>query len=143
MDINARMRTTVALPDAVVEFLQKPLLAALGTVSPSGRPQVTPVWFLYEDGHLLVNTSRGRVKLRNVQANPAVTVTVVDGEDPYRYVQIQGRVVRFDREHGDRDINRLSIRYRGRPYQYPPTDAPANRVSLIIEPRRWHTMGFR
>jgi PPOX class probable F420-dependent enzyme len=133
----------MALPEAVVEFLQKPNLAVLGTVSPKGQPQVTPVWFLYENGHILVNTSKGRVKLRNVEANPAVTVTVVDQDNPYRYVQIQGTVVGFDRKNGDRDINRLSQRYRGRPYQYPPTDAPEHRVSLLIQPLRAHTMGFR
>ena len=133
----------MALPEAVVEFLQKPNLGVLGTVSPRGRPQVTPVWFLYESGHILVNTSKGRVKLRNAEANPAVTVTVVDQDDPYRYVEIQGTVVEFDRMNGDRDINRLSQRYRGRPYKYPPTDAPENRVSLLIKPLRAHTMGFR
>ena len=133
----------MALPERVVEFLQKPNLAVLGTVSPAGRPQVTPVWFLFEDGHLLVNTSKGRVKLRNVEANPAVTVTVVDRDDPYRYVQIQGTVVKLDREHGARDIDRLSLRYRGGAYTYPPTDAPENRVSLLIKPIRSHTMGFR
>jgi PPOX class probable F420-dependent enzyme len=127
----------------VVEFLQAPNLAVLGTVSPAGRPQVTPVWFLYEDGHIIVNTSQGRVKLRNVEANPAVTVTVVDRNDPYRYVQIQGTVVALDRRNGDRDINRLSQRYRGRPYKYPPTDAPERRVSLHIKPLRAHAMGFR
>lgn len=133
----------MALPEAVEEFLQRPNLAAFGTVSPSGRPQVTPVWFLYERGRILVNTSKGRAKLRNVQANPAVAVTVVDRNDPYRYVQILGTVVELDWANGHRDINRLSQRYRGRPYVYPPTDAPANRVSLLIEPLRVHTMGFR
>ena len=131
------------LPERVIEFLQKPNLAVLGTVSPAGRPQVTPVWFLFEDGHLLVNTSKGRIKLRNVEANPAVTVTVVDRDDPYRYVQIQGTVVKLDRDHGARDIDRLSMRYRGRTYTYPPTDAPENRVSLLIKPIRSQTMGFR
>jgi hypothetical protein len=72
-----------------------------------------------------------------------VTVTVVDRDDPYRYVQIQGTVVELDRKNGDRDINRLSQRYRGRPYKYPPTDAPEYRVSLLIKPLRAHTMGFR
>ena len=131
------------LPERVIEFLQKPNLAVLGTVSPAGRPQVTPVWFLFEDGHILVNTSKGRVKLRNVETNPAVTVTVVDRDDPYRYVQIQGTVVKLDRDHGARDIDRLSMRYRGRTYTYPPTDAPENRVSLLIKPIRSQTMGFR
>jgi len=134
----------VALPDPVREFLQKPNLAVLATAGPDGRPQATPVWFLLEDdGHIMINTSQGRLKLRNVEANPHVALAVYDRDNPYQYVQIRGRVVEINRERGAADIDRLSLRYRGRPYQYPPTDRPANRVSLLIKPRTVHTMGFR
>jgi PPOX class probable F420-dependent enzyme len=125
----------VTLDREVRAFLEEPLAAVLATVSPSGRPQATPVWFLVEDGHILVNTSRGRVKLRNMRANPHVVLTVVDPRNMYRWVQIRGQVVRFDPARGARDIDRLSQRYRGQPYQYPPTDRPENRVSVLIEPR--------
>ncbi len=133
----------MALPERVVEFLQEPNLALLGTLSPSGWPQVTPVWFLYEDGHVLINTSRGRAKLRNVELNPRVSLAVVDRADPYRYVEILGKVVRFDREHGARDIDRLSMRYRGHPHRYLPSDGREHRVTLLIKPVRTHTHGFR
>lgn len=126
----------MALPDSVREFLQKPNLAMLATVSPRGRPQATPVWFMVDGDHVLVNTSRDRVKHRNVEAHPYVALTVVDRDDPYRFVQIQGKVLRLDWEHGARDIDRLSQRYLGRPYRYPPTDGPERRVSLIIEPSK-------
>ncbi|HXF83638.1 MAG TPA: PPOX class F420-dependent oxidoreductase [bacterium] len=134
----------MALPAAVREFLQKPHLAVLATVGPTGRPQATPVWFLLEDdGHIMVNTAQGRRKLRNIEANPHVALTIYDPHDPYRYVQIRGRVVKIDRDRGAADIDRLSLRYRGRPYQYPPTDHPANRVTLLIRPRTVQAMGFR
>lgn len=133
----------LALPDAVVKFLQAPAVGILATASPRGRPQATPVWFLLEDGLILVNSSRGRLKLKNMQVNPRVAFTVVDPQNIYRYVQIQGRVVRFERERGARDIDRLSQRYGGRPYQYPPTDRPENRVTILIEPLRFNTMGFK
>ncbi|MDQ7842629.1 MAG: PPOX class F420-dependent oxidoreductase [Armatimonadota bacterium] len=134
----------MALPDAVREFLQKPNLAVLATVSPDGRPQATPVWFLVEDdGHIMINTARGRVKLRNVEVNPHVALAVYDRDDPYRYVQIRGRVVKIDPARGAADIDRLSLRYRGRPYQYPPSSGPADRVTLLIRPRTVHTTGFR
>src|SRR3972149_6356293 len=64
------------------------------TVTPAaggGRLQATPVWFLVEDGQILINTSRGRAKLRNMEANPRVALTIVDQNDPYAYVEIQGR----------------------------------------------------
>lgn len=123
------------IPDDVRRLLEKPLPAVLATVSPKGRPQATPVWFLLEDNHILINTSAGRVKLRNIEANPNVALTIVDPENIYSYVQIRGKVVKMDRQRGAADIDRLSMRYHGRPYRYPPTDSPEKRVSLLIRPR--------
>lgn len=135
--------TAVDLPEAVKAFLEKPHFAVLATVSPSGRPQATPVWYLVENDHILVNASQGRKKLQNLKANPRVAVTVIDRENPYRYVQIQGKVVKWDNQRGARDIDRLSMRYRGRSYQYPPTDAPEKRVTLLIRPTRFNAMGVK
>ncbi len=131
------------LSDSVGEFLKKPNFAVLATISPSGNPQATPVWFLLEGDHILINTSKGRVKLRNMQANPEVALEVHDLSNPYQYVQIRGKVVAFDSGNGARDIDRLSQRYRGRSYQYPPTDAPANRVSIRIQPHATNSMGLK
>ncbi len=123
------------IPEDVRRFLEKPNAAVLATVSLRGRPQATPVWFALEGNQILINTSAGRVKLRNIEANPNVALTIVDPQNIYTYVQIRGKVVKFDREHGARDIDRLSMRYHGRPYVYPPTDGPDKRVSLWIRPR--------
>jgi len=95
------------------------------------------VWFLLDGDHILINTSAGRVKLRNMEADPRVTLTIVDRENFYRYVQIRGRVSVFHREDGAHDIDRLSLRYRGKPYTYPPTDAPERHVSIYIRPQRF------
>lgn len=124
----------VDLSGAVRRFLERPNLAVLATIGASGAPQATPVWFMVEDGRILINTSRGRAKLANMRRNPRVAVTIVDRDDPYTWVQIRGRVVAFDREHGARDIDRLSLRYRNRHYVYPPTDRPEHRVTVLIEP---------
>jgi PPOX class probable F420-dependent enzyme len=133
----------VALDDATRTFLEAPHVAVLATVSPGGRPQATPVWYLLDGDEIVINTSKGRVKLRNLEKNPRVALTVVDAKDMYHYVQIQGRVVRFDQEHGARDIDRLSMRYRGRPYTYPGHDRPENRVTLVIRPLAVSGMGRR
>lgn len=128
--------------EPVKKFLEKPNLAVLATISPSGRPQATPVWFLLDGDEILMNTSQGRVKLRNVQADPRVAVTIYDKDNPYLYVQVRGRVT-IDPKSGARDIDRLSQRYRGKPYQYPPSDAPERRVSLHLKPSAISGMGFR
>lgn len=128
--------------DPVKKFLEKPNLAVLATISPSGRPQATPVWFLLDGDEILMNTSQGRAKLRNVQADPRVAVTIYDKDNPYLYVQVRGRVT-IDPKSGARDIDRLSQRYRGKPYQYPPSDAPEKRVSLRLKPSAISGMGLR
>lgn len=125
-----------AIPDQVKKFLEKPNFAVLATQSQSGRVQATPVWFLLDGGEILINTSAGRKKLGNMEANPRVTLAIVDRENPYQYVQIQGRVRKFDKENGPRDIDRLSQRYHGRPYPYPGGDSPKNRVTIRIVPDR-------
>ena len=130
------------IPAPVKAFLEKPNFAVLATQSPSGRLQATPVWFILADGHILINTSAGRTKLRNMEANRRVTLAIVDRENPYRYVQIQGKVVKFDRESGPKDIDRLSQRYLGGPYKYQAGDVPKNRVSVRIEPEKINTMGL-
>ncbi len=130
------------IPEPIKTFLEKPNFAVLATTSRSGRVQATPVWFIHANGQILINTSAGRAKLRNMERDPRVALAIVDRENPYRYVQIQGKVVKLDRENGAKDIDRLSQRYHGRPYQYPPTDNPKNRISIHIAPERITTMGF-
>ena|SRR5437879_699220 len=130
------------IPEPVKAFLDKPNLAVLATRSRGGRVQATPVWFLRADGHILINTKAGRTKLRNMQANPQVALAIVDRENPYQYVQIQGKVVKFDRESGAKDIDRLSQRYMGGPYKYAPDDGPKERISILIVPEKINTGGF-
>lgn len=125
----------------VRRFLDKANVAVLSTRSARGI-QATPVWFMYTDGHILINTAKGRVKLRNMQARPEVALTVVNLENPYQYVQIQGKVAAFDTENAAKDIDRLSQRYMGKPYQYPGGDHPRNRVSIRIQPTRVTAMGL-
>lgn len=134
------MPTQIAEP--VRQFLEKPNVAVLATQSPSARLQATPVWFLYADGQILINTSKGRAKLRNIEAHREVALAIVDAQNPYRYVQIQGKVVAIDPKSGAGDIDRLSQRYLGKPYAYPANDRPENRVTVLIEPRRVNAQGL-
>jgi PPOX class probable F420-dependent enzyme len=123
------------IPERVKAFLARPNFAVLATVDPRGRPHATPMWFLLEeDGTLLLNTSQGRAKLRNLRRNPWVALVVYDGGNPYQYVQIRGRVKEISRERGARDIERLARRYTGTAFSYRGGDSPERRVSLLVEP---------
>lgn len=90
----------------------------LATIMEDGSPQVTPVWFSTDGEHILINTNEGRVKDRNMKARPQVAMAIQDPRDPYRYIQVRGKVVSFTREMGDEHINQLSLTYDGKPWPY-------------------------
>jgi PPOX class probable F420-dependent enzyme len=116
------------------------VVAQLGTVMPDGTPQVTPIWFDYQEGRLRVNSARGRVKDRNMRRNPAVALSLVDPENAYRYVSIRGRVVEVTEEGADAHIDRLARKYLGKD-RYPWRRPGEVRVSYTIVPERVSGMG--
>ena len=134
---------TMHFDDATRAFLNEPHAAVLATVSPKRRPQATPIWYVLDGDEIIANTSKGRVKLHNLEKHPYLALTIVDPKNMYRYVQIQGKVVRFDTKTGARDIDRLSTRYTGKSYTYPGGDRPENRVTLVIRPLTLSGMGRR
>jgi PPOX class probable F420-dependent enzyme len=78
-----------------------------------GSPQVTPIWFGWDGTHLILNTARGRVKDRVMKRGGQVALLIVDPADPYRYVQIRGRVIDETETGGYDTICDLRLKYRG------------------------------
>ena len=93
-------------------------LLYLATTMPDGSPQVSPVWFSIEGEHVLINTNEGRTKDRNMKARPRVAMVIQDPADQDRYLGIRGEVVEFSREGANEHINRLSLKYYGKPWRY-------------------------
>ena len=93
-------------------------LLYLATTMRDGSPQVTPVWFSTDGGHILVNTNEGRVKDKNMKARPKVAMTIQDPNNPYRYLGIRGEVVNYTTEGADEHINKLSLKYDDEPWKY-------------------------
>jgi PPOX class probable F420-dependent enzyme len=130
-----------AIPDKYLDLLErKKAFAALATTMSDGSPQVTPVWFDYKDGIVRVNTARGRVKARNLKQGVAVALAVVDPDNPYRYVQIRGRVRRVSEEGAGAHIDTLSKKYLGKD-KYPNAAPGEVRVMAEIEPGSASGMG--
>jgi PPOX class probable F420-dependent enzyme len=129
------------LPAAYRDLFERETFAAFATVMPDGTPQVTPVWIDYDGEHVLVNTARGRQKERNVQANPAVGVMVLDPGDPYRYVSVRGEVVAVTEDGAVEHANELARRYMD-VEQYPNLgEEQGPRVKLVVRPDRVITSG--
>jgi PPOX class probable F420-dependent enzyme len=119
---------------------QKKAFANLATVMPDGTPQVTPVWFDYRNGILRVNTAKGRTKARNMTPGAAVAAVIVDPDNPYRYVQIRGRVARVAEEGADAHIDQLAKKYLGQD-KYPYGQPGDVRMMIEIEPKSVSGMG--
>jgi PPOX class probable F420-dependent enzyme len=65
-------------------------VATLATVGPDGRPQLSEVWFLADGDQVAVSLNDSRQKTKNLVANPAVTLFILDLANPYRYLEIRG-----------------------------------------------------
>ena len=74
----------------VQEFLKEANVAVLATVDAEGRPHAAPVWYLYEDGDLVVSTGRGSHKHRNIERNPNITLVADRRSLPYFAVMLSG-----------------------------------------------------
>jgi len=111
----------------------------LATLMPDGSPQVTPVWFNVSGDYILINSALGRVKDRNMRARPSVALAIADPRNPYRYVQIRGKVVEITTEGARAHIDALAFKYHGQPKYGGPADE--QRVIYKIKPARVNTMG--
>ncbi|MBI3994220.1 MAG: PPOX class F420-dependent oxidoreductase [Candidatus Lambdaproteobacteria bacterium] len=114
--------------------------AHMATVMRDGTLQVTPVWVDLDGERVLINSALGRVKDRNLRTNPAVTVEVQDPGNPYRYISVRGRVVKFRQEGATEHIHKLAQRYMG-VEKYPYLKPGMQRVIYEIEPLSVHTAG--
>lgn len=82
---------TTAIPDSHLDLAQQPV-ATLATVGPDGRPQLSAVWFLYDDGKLRISLNTSRQKTKNLRANPAATLFILDPSG-FRYLEVRGDAV--------------------------------------------------
>jgi PPOX class probable F420-dependent enzyme len=84
---------TDVIPKAYLELFDKPVFAHLATLMNDSSPQVTPVWVDYDGTHVRFNSALGRVKDKNVRRDPRVAMSIQALANPYRYLQVRGRVV--------------------------------------------------
>ncbi len=127
-------------PDSHRDLLAKKAFANIATVGAAGAPQVTPVWFDAEGDLIRINTAKGRVKDRNLRRNPMVALSVMDPDNPYRYVQVRGRVTEVTENGADAHIDALAKKYTGAD-RYAHRRPGEVRVIFKIKPERVQVMG--
>ena len=128
------------IPEKYRDLFNKRAFANLGTIMPDGRPQVTPVWVDYDGTHVIFNSAKGRQKDRNVRRDPRVALAIVDPDNPYRYLEIRGRVAEITEEGAAHHIDKMAKKYLGVD-KYPYGQAGEVRVLYKILPEHTTMMG--
>ena len=125
------------IPESHLDLMQKPAFAHLATIREDGTPQVTPVWFDYDGEFVLIDSAEGRLKDRNIRRDPRVTIEIQDPANPYRYLEIRGKVEVVTNEGALEMIDKLSMKYLGQA-KYPYARPGEVRVLYKIRPLKAH-----
>jgi PPOX class probable F420-dependent enzyme len=140
----------VKLESKVRTFLEGPRYAVLATVYPNGAPHLTEMWYELRDDQIVFNTTEERIKRRNLDGDPRVSLLVSSrkGQPTWEqaaYVRLEGtvRVVATGKVAFD-DIIALSIRYDGPESEAGAraTFANAHRVTYAMTIRRVYPKGL-
>lgn len=129
------------IPDSHRDLLDRPIVVSLATLQPDGSPQVMPMWADLMDGKVRVNAAVGRQKHANMVARPVVSVLVIDPDDPFRFIEIRGRIISWSVEQdAELHADKLITEYRGA--EFVPTEPRTETRSMFsIEPVRVLTGG--
>ena len=128
------------IPEKYRDLFQKKAFCSLGTLMPDGSPQVTPVWCDFDGTHVIVNSAKGRRKDTNMRRDPRVSLAIIDPDNPYRYLEVRGRVDEITETGADAHIDKMAKKYIGMD-KYPHRQPGEVRVLYRIKPERISSMG--
>jgi PPOX class probable F420-dependent enzyme len=122
------------VPDSHRDLLDSPV-ATLATIDDDGFPQLTEVWFLYEDDRLKVSINTSRAKARFLEKRPECSLMLLDLQNPYRYLEVRGRA-RVEPDEDRAFAAKVGAKYEADLTAY---DAPEDgRLVVTIEPVKVH-----
>lgn len=124
-----------AIPDKAKHLFEGKELAHVATLNADGSPQVSAVWVALDGDLITFNTAEGRVKTKNLHANPSVAVSITGEENPYENLVVQGKVVEMAHDGADDDIDALAKRYLDAD-SYPFRQPGEQRVIVKIQPEK-------
>lgn len=125
------------IDDSARQFLAGAHHAVIATVRSDGQPVTVATWYLLDGDRILVNMDARRRRLRHLREDPRVSLTVLDRDNWYTHLSLQGRVVEWRDDTDLRDIDRLARHYGRERYD----DREHARVSAWIEVEHLHGWG--
>jgi len=102
-----------SIPEKFLDLFTKKSYANIATLMPDGSPLVTPVWCDYDGEHVLINTVIGTMKDKNLQRDPRLSMSIMDPDNPHRYLEIRGQVAERTVEGADAHIDKMAKKYLG------------------------------
>jgi PPOX class probable F420-dependent enzyme len=131
---------SVKIEGRAEELLKAKNFCHVATLRADGSVHGVPVWVDVQDGRPVLNTAEGRAWPRNLERDPRVTLTVVNGENPYEYVEVRGRVAERTHDGADAHIDAMAKKYMGVD-EYPLRQPGEQRVIIRVEPDHVHAFG--
>ncbi|GAA2618278.1 MULTISPECIES: PPOX class F420-dependent oxidoreductase [Streptomyces] len=129
---------SAALSDDLKKLIDdSPVFATVATIQPDGSPQLSITWLTRDGDDLLVSTTVGRRKEKNLRADPRITVMINPSNAPYSYAEVRG-TAELTTEGGYELIDALSRKYTGKDYAdfNPASKDDAERVVVRVTPRK-------
>ena len=135
---------SIKLSEQQLAFLSETRFGVLATVNADGSPQQTVMWYLPVDNRtILMNTKKRRVKDKNLERDPRVSLLVEDGQ---RYVAVRGRIsVDDDAARGQETMRTITTRYEGAETAARQMDelySKQHRITLTLDIESIDTHGF-
>ena len=120
------------------ELIDGKTFASVATLMLDGSPQVAPLWIDREGDTILFNTTRSRQRTKNVRRDQRVAITVFDQDNPYSNVSIRGKAIEITGEGAEEHIDKMSLKYLGKPYPYEDRTPKDPRVLIRVEAEHIH-----
>ena len=117
------------------DILESTTLAHLATIGQDGRPQVNPVWFLWDGRQVLLSVKADTVKYRNLRRNPHLAISLADARNPMRYLELRGEVAEFELYRDLTFVNLLARKYTGRDMD--PREHGKERYKVTVRVESW------
>ena len=131
---------TTNLTDEQRRFLEQPYYGTVTTVREDGSPHTTVVWVDVDDEGVLFNTATGRAKPRHIERDPRVSLTVIDPQNGYKWISVDGRA-EMTTEGANASIDKLAKKYLGKD-SYPWHKPEEQRLIVRIRPDHVQAHGF-
>lgn len=123
------------VPAEYHDILQSTVLGHMATTDETGRPEVNPVWFIWDGQHVLVSVKGATRKYRNLRRDPRVAISFPDPANPERYLEIRGEVTEFVLYETLEFVNELARKYTGEDFKH--GQAGQERYKLVIHVDSW------